>query len=106
MAGPGRGIHRDDGGGVRPTEAVRRHDLPGVGLEPLLRALGGTPGATRPATIRAVARPLDALQDALDRPGPTVVAGSLYLVGTIRAQLVDDPALRDPNPKPGSEPDR
>ncbi len=69
-------------------------------------ALGRTPGATRPATIRAVARPLDALHDALDRPGPTVVAGSLYLVGTIRAQLVDDPALRDPDPKPGSEPDR
>ncbi len=28
--------------------------------------------------------------------GPVVVAGSLYLVGAVRALLVDDPALRDP----------
>ena len=28
--------------------------------------------------------------------GPIVVAGSLYLVGEVRALLVDDPALRDP----------
>ncbi len=40
---------------------------------------------------------------ALDRilagpPGPLVVAGSLYLVGAIRARLIDDPALRDPAP--------
>ncbi|MFL5779503.1 MAG: bifunctional folylpolyglutamate synthase/dihydrofolate synthase, partial [Chloroflexota bacterium] len=38
---------------------------------------------------------------ALDRAlreaeGPIVVAGSLYLVGAVRARLVDDPALRDP----------
>jgi dihydrofolate synthase/folylpolyglutamate synthase len=38
---------------------------------------------------------------ALDRtlagpPGPLVVAGSLYLVGAVRARLVDDPLLRDP----------
>ncbi|HEX5148871.1 MAG TPA: cyanophycin synthetase, partial [Candidatus Limnocylindrales bacterium] len=30
--------------------------------------------------------------------GPTVVAGSLYLVGAVRARLVDDPDLRDPDP--------
>ena len=40
---------------------------------------------------------------ALDRilggpPGPIVVAGSLYLVGAVRARLVDDPLLRDPEP--------
>ena len=40
---------------------------------------------------------------ALDRilagpPGPLVVAGSLYLVGAVRARLVDDPLLRDPDP--------
>ena len=40
---------------------------------------------------------------ALDRalagpPGPLVVAGSLYLVGAVRARLVDDPLLRDPVP--------
>ena len=28
--------------------------------------------------------------------GPVVVAGSLYLVGAVRASLVDDPDLRDP----------
>ena len=27
--------------------------------------------------------------------GPVVVAGSLYLVGEVRARIVDDPALRD-----------
>jgi dihydrofolate synthase/folylpolyglutamate synthase len=39
-----------------------------------------------------------ALRTALeaDTAGPIVVAGSLYLVGTVRARLVDDPALRDP----------
>jgi dihydrofolate synthase/folylpolyglutamate synthase len=40
---------------------------------------------------------------ALDRAlamgdGPVVVAGSLYLVGAVRARLVDDPLLRDPRP--------
>jgi hypothetical protein len=30
--------------------------------------------------------------------GPVVVAGSLYLVGMARGHLVDDPALRDPEP--------
>jgi hypothetical protein len=38
---------------------------------------------------------------ALDRAlatarGAVVVAGSLYLVGAVRARLVDDPLLRDP----------
>ena len=32
--------------------------------------------------------------------GVTVVAGSLYLVGAVRAHLVDDPDLRDPAPGP------
>jgi dihydrofolate synthase / folylpolyglutamate synthase len=32
--------------------------------------------------------------------GPVVVAGSLYLVGAVRARLVDDPLLRDPEPAP------
>jgi dihydrofolate synthase / folylpolyglutamate synthase len=40
--------------------------------------------------------PLRALERARERPGPTVVAGSLYLVGAIRGHLVDDPELRDP----------
>lgn len=38
-----------------------------------------------------------ALERALtSAPGPIVVAGSLYLVGAVRARLVDDPLLRDP----------
>ncbi len=32
--------------------------------------------------------------------GPIVVAGSLYLVGAVRARLVDDPMLRDPKDGP------
>ena len=31
-----------------------------------------------------------------DASGPVVVAGSLYLVGAVRARLIDDPLLRDP----------
>ena len=37
-----------------------------------------------------------ALERALAEPGPVIVAGSLYLVGAVRARLVDDSALRDP----------
>lgn len=45
---------------------------------------------------------IDDLDAALDRAmatadGTLVVAGSLYLVGAVRAKLVDDPALRDPD---------
>jgi dihydrofolate synthase/folylpolyglutamate synthase len=46
--------------------------------------------------------PLAALEEALSEGGgPVVVAGSLYLVGTIRQHLVDDPLLRDPAEGPG-----
>jgi folylpolyglutamate synthase/dihydropteroate synthase len=49
---------------------------------------------------RAVPRPDPgaALAEALAEGdgGPIVVAGSLYLVGAVRARLVDDPTLRDP----------
>jgi dihydrofolate synthase/folylpolyglutamate synthase len=44
--------------------------------------------------------PLAAVRQAIAQPGPTVVAGSLYLVGAVRADLVDDPLLRDPEPGP------
>ena len=52
---------------------------------------------------RSVAAEPD-IATALDRiltgpPGPIVVAGSLYLVGAVRARLVDDPLLRDPVPR-------
>jgi dihydrofolate synthase/folylpolyglutamate synthase len=43
-----------------------------------------------PDLTAALGRVLD------NAPGPIVVAGSLYLVGAVRARLVDDPLLRDP----------
>jgi dihydrofolate synthase/folylpolyglutamate synthase len=50
-------------------------------------------------TILAAPDPDAALDRALARAeGPVVVAGSLYLVGAVRARLVDDPGLRDPVP--------
>lgn len=62
--------------------------------------------AARPAEPRPriAPDPLKALEMALaDRGGPIIVAGSLYLVGAIRAVLVDDPDLRDPSaPSPAS----
>src|ERR1019366_6260289 len=48
------------------------------------------------AQARVIRSPAAALAAALAvAPGPIVVAGSLYLVGAVRALLVDDPALRD-----------
>ncbi len=50
-------------------------------------------------TVLVAPDPAAALDLALDRSaGPVIVAGSLYLVGAARARLVDDPALRDPDP--------
>ncbi|MBA2300322.1 MAG: bifunctional folylpolyglutamate synthase/dihydrofolate synthase [Chloroflexi bacterium] len=51
-----------------------------------------------PASVTEVSDPLEAVKVALAGPGTTVVAGSLYLVGAVRAHLVDDPDLRDPDP--------
>jgi dihydrofolate synthase / folylpolyglutamate synthase len=48
------------------------------------------------AEVLAVPDALVAVEQARDRPGPTVVAGSLYLVGAVRAAVIDDPGLRDP----------
>ena len=48
------------------------------------------------AQVESHPDPLDALAVARRGGGPTVVAGSLYLVGAVRAHLVDDPELRDP----------
>ncbi len=59
-------------------------------------------------TVRSVSDPVAALRAARPREGGglTVVAGSLYLVGAIRAVLVDDPALRDPAPPRPVQPPR
>jgi dihydrofolate synthase/folylpolyglutamate synthase len=49
------------------------------------------------ATVVTEPNPERALDRALaEGDGPIVVAGSLYLVGAVRARLVDDPLLRDP----------
>jgi dihydrofolate synthase/folylpolyglutamate synthase len=51
--------------------------------------------------------PASALHTAMQSSSSlTVVAGSLYLVGAIRAQLVDDPDLRDPDLSDRLEPGR
>jgi dihydrofolate synthase/folylpolyglutamate synthase len=56
-------------------------------------ALGGAAGLT----VEMIAEPKAALARALETaPGPVVVTGSLYLVGAVRAELVEDPSTRDP----------
>jgi dihydrofolate synthase/folylpolyglutamate synthase len=53
----------------------------------------GVPGLN----VLTAPSPEAALDVALgQRGGPVVVAGSLYLVGAVRARLVDDPTLREP----------
>ena len=50
-------------------------------------------------SVRAEPNVVVALEQILaGPPGPVVVAGSLYLVGAVRARLIDDPLLRDPDP--------
>ena len=59
---------------------------------------GGRRGA-RARSPTVAASPIAAARPgARHRRGPVVVAGSLYLVGVARGHLVDDPALRDPEP--------
>ncbi len=73
--------------------------LPADELAGVWSRSSGTPtGARRSVAVEPH------IATALDRilagpPGPIVVAGSLYLVGAVRARLVDDPLLRDPVPR-------
>lgn len=91
--------------GVAASEALRGARIVTTGLD-LPRAMPAgdladawRSGAGRSATVEAIADPDAALAAALDgAAGPLVVAGSLYLVGHVRAALVDDPLLRDPLP--------
>ena len=57
-------------------------------------------------TVEAVEDPLEALDAAIAvaeaAGGPLICCGSLYLVGAVRGQLVDDPELRDP-PRPARD---
>jgi dihydrofolate synthase/folylpolyglutamate synthase len=60
-----------------------------------------TAAAARRSTPRVAVRAVPSADTALDAaladaPGPVVVAGSLYLVGHVRARLVHDPLLDDP----------
>jgi dihydrofolate synthase/folylpolyglutamate synthase len=71
--------------------------MPAGELAAVWTAAAGEGGARRAVTAEPD------LASALDRilagpPGPLIVAGSLYLVGAVRARLVDDPLLRDPIP--------
>jgi dihydrofolate synthase/folylpolyglutamate synthase len=63
--------------------------LPAAALAARWRAL--VPGID----VAVVEEPPAALDAALATLGPVVVAGSLYLVGSVRGRLVDDPLLRD-----------
>lgn len=73
-------------------------DLPRAMPAPELAARWVT-GLGDARSVRVVDGPVAAIDAALAAgPGLTVVAGSLYLVGAVRAHLIDDPALRDPTP--------
>jgi dihydrofolate synthase/folylpolyglutamate synthase len=73
--------------------------LPAVALAARWQALSGRAAA-------AITEPATALQAALaSGSGPVVVAGSLYLVGAVRAILVDDPML-EPDPPMPADPDQ
>ena len=52
--------------------------------------------APRIAEVVVARDPIAAVERGAERGGTVVVAGSLYLVGAVRAHLVDDPELHDP----------
>ena len=80
-----------DGADIICTQVDAPRALPAADMAGLWRDLAGHAGR-----IRVFAEPAAALAAArVSAPGPIVVAGSLYLVGAIRALLVDDPALDD-----------
>ena len=85
-----------DGHARRPRHRDRRRPAARAAGRRARRALAATRDpADRAPTVAA--DPGAALDRALAGPGgPVVVAGSLYLVGAVRARLVDDPLLRDP----------
>ncbi len=77
---------------VIATSVDAQRAMPAADLAERWRRVAG------PASVTAVPDPIDAVDAATVGPGTTVVAGSLYLVGAVRAHLVDDPDLRDPDP--------
>jgi dihydrofolate synthase/folylpolyglutamate synthase len=81
------------GGTVVCTALAAPRALPAEELAARWRAL------SEGITVRVEPDPGAALDLALaSGAGVLVVAGSLYLVGAVRARLVDDPLLRDPEP--------
>lgn len=88
-----------DGATVVATSLDVARAMPATGLAARWRT-GAVWGeqVSRPRRVIAEPDPRVALERALSEPGPVVVAGSLYLVGEVRGVLVDDPALRDPDP--------
>ena len=93
---------------LRASAVVRAARVVATSLPDLPRALPAAELAARwraggADAVVAVDDPATALDAArltgqADGLGVLVVAGSLYLVGAVRARLVDDPALRDPPP--------
>ncbi|MDF2735339.1 MAG: FolC bifunctional protein [Chloroflexota bacterium] len=86
------------GAAVIATSVDAPRAMPALELAERWRSLPGPAGVPGPASVTAVSDPLEALDAAMAAPGTTVVAGSLYLVGAVRAHLLDDPDLRDPDP--------
>ena len=80
------------GASVIATSVDAPRAMPAADLAERWRRVAG------PASVTVVPDPIDAVDAATSGPGTTVVAGSLYLVGAVRAHLVDDPDLRDPDP--------
>ncbi len=91
---------------LRGSAVVRTARVIATSLPDLPRAMPADELAARwraagADTVTAVDDPVTALDAAhsTDGTGVLVVAGSLYLVGAVRARLVDDPVLRDPPPR-------
>jgi dihydrofolate synthase / folylpolyglutamate synthase len=83
-----------EGGRVVATEVAVPRRLPATEMADRWRERG-----PRLSSIVVEADVDVAVDAALDTaPGPVVVAGSLYLVGHVRARLAPDPALVDPGP--------
>ncbi|HSW43131.1 MAG TPA: bifunctional folylpolyglutamate synthase/dihydrofolate synthase [Patescibacteria group bacterium] len=81
--------------GVRvvATQVQGPRALPALDLAARWARIAGA----RSGPVTVVAEPAAAVAEAAVRAeGPVVVAGSLYLVGAVRALVVDDPDLRDP----------
>jgi dihydrofolate synthase/folylpolyglutamate synthase len=82
------------GGRIVCTQVGLSRALP---ADALARKWTAARGAVSAVRIRR--EPIEALGLALaEAEGPVVVAGSLYLVGALRAHLVKDPLLQDPPP--------